>query len=62
MNDPVKRSISILRHDAMARGMDELAIVYGWSEIRISDQILLRKVVENERYRACLGRNRPPTP
>lgn len=50
----VKDSICALREDAIARGMQELAIVYGWSAIRLSEQILQRKMSDVEMYRLAM--------
>ena len=41
-------SIGKLRRDAIKRGMQELAIAYGWSEIRMKEEKLERKMTQIE--------------
>ena len=36
-----ERSIILLREDALARGMQELAIVYGWSLLRLKGEQII---------------------
>lgn len=36
----IAKSIGLLRRDAIERGMQELAITYGWSEIQLKAEIL----------------------
>lgn len=36
----IRRAMILLRQDAIERGMDDLAIVYGWSAIRLGSEIL----------------------
>jgi hypothetical protein len=49
--DEVAKSILVLRKDALARGMDDLAIVYGWSAIRLYDENIGRQITQIELYR-----------
>lgn len=53
----LQRSLKILRNDAIERRLGDLAIVYGWSEIRLGEQILNRQMTDSERYRMCLQAN-----
>jgi len=34
--------ITALRKDAIARGMDELAMAYGWSAIRLGGELIVQ--------------------
>lgn len=36
----VRRTLMLLRYDALERGMADLAIVYGWSAMRIGTEML----------------------
>jgi hypothetical protein len=41
--DELKKSVNVLlflREDALARGMKDLAIVYGWSAIKLKCEVL----------------------
>ena len=40
-----------LRSDALDRGMHELAIAYGWSAIRVGEEILGREMTQLEIYK-----------
>jgi hypothetical protein len=48
----VLKSLKVLRDDALTRRpmMDDLAIVYGWSMIRIGEQILGREMTAIDLY------------
>ena len=40
----VEKSLGVLRNDAIARGMLELAITYGWSMLRLGDERIARQM------------------
>jgi len=46
----VYEAIKALRRDALERGMQELTLAYGWSAIRLGEQVLNRKMTETELY------------
>ena len=48
-------SVGRLRVDALSRGMDELAIAYGWSQIRLNEEKIGRQMTDLERYRMALA-------
>lgn len=41
--DDARKTLISLRHDALQRGMIDLAEVYGWSAIRLGEEALIRK-------------------
>lgn len=53
----IMKSLKILRDDALAHRpkMDELAIVYGWSMIRLGQEILGREMDALDLYRLTKG-------
>jgi hypothetical protein len=46
----VRDSMDMLRRDALARGMLDLAAVYGWSEIRINTEIIDQQMKQRAQY------------
>ena len=52
-SDPLYRALAVLRQDALERGLTELAIVYGWSMMRISNEIIASQIAE---YRGRMPR------
>lgn len=50
MNQEIEE-LKRLRNDAIERGMQELAIVYGWSAIRLGQELLQRQLTQIELYR-----------
>jgi hypothetical protein len=44
MRPPEYATLERLREDALARGMLDLAIVYGWSMLRIMDEVIARQL------------------
>ncbi len=42
-NDPFYRSLMQLRTDAIERGLNDLAIVYGWTLLRYGEEIIQRQ-------------------
>lgn len=44
-----------LRNDALARDMSDLAIAYGWSMIRLGQEILGREMSALDLYRLTRG-------
>jgi len=53
MNTARYKALADLRLDAIERGLNELAIVYGWSLVRLADESLGEKLVQFVRaYRA----------
>lgn len=53
----VLKSLQVLRNDALARRpqLDDLAIAYGWSMIRIGQEILGREMDAMDLYRLTKG-------
>lgn len=53
----ILKSLQILRNDALIRSpqMDDLAIAYGWSMIRIGQEILGREMDAIDLYRLTKG-------
>jgi hypothetical protein len=52
-SDPLYRALAVLRQDALERSLIELAIVYGWSMVRLSNEIIAKQITE---YKAeCPG-------
>lgn len=43
--DAIRKSIQALRDDAIERGLTDLAIVYGWSAIRLGEHVLGAKMI-----------------
>jgi hypothetical protein len=48
--ESTRDAIDLLRRDALDREMLDLAVVYGWSQIRINETIIGRKMTELELY------------
>lgn len=42
--NPIHDSLERLRQDAIARHMGELAIAYGWSLIKIKEEVILGQI------------------
>ena len=40
------RTLAVLWQDALERGLTELAIVYGWSMMRISHEVIASQIAE----------------
>jgi hypothetical protein len=53
----ILKSLQILRNDALARRpqLDDAAIAYGWSMIRIGQEILGREMDAGDLYRLTKG-------
>jgi hypothetical protein len=53
----ILKSLQLLRNDALARRpvMDDLALAYGWSMIRIGQDILGREMNAMDLYRLTKG-------
>jgi len=41
LKDPLYRALTILRIDALERGMRDLAIVYGWALMQRGEEIVM---------------------
>jgi hypothetical protein len=46
MSDPVLKTLTRLRNDAIERGMHDLALAYGWSIMRIIAEVLRKQSEE----------------
>lgn len=44
--DDARKTLISLRHDALQRGMIDLAEVYGWSAIRLGEEALRVKMLQ----------------
>lgn len=44
MDDSFDHAISVLREDANERGMLDLALVYGWSQIKCRNEIIEEQI------------------
>lgn len=49
--EQIAKSIDTLRRDAIEREMSDLAIVYGWSQIRLNEEAIGRQMTRIEKYR-----------
>lgn len=49
--DEAANSIGLLRQDALDRGMPDLAIAYGWSQIRLNEEHIGRQMTKLEIYK-----------
>lgn len=49
--NPMDKSFNILRNDAIERGMLDLAIVYGYSQIKTREEFLNTQMTDKERYK-----------
>lgn len=57
---PDAKRMDMLRRDALARGMLDLAAVYGWAEIRINNETLRKQALQWVAYKAAADRSRDP--
>ena len=53
--DHIERAIGKLRADAIERGLSDLAIAYGWSQIRLREELLGRRLADIDRYKLGTG-------
>lgn len=49
---PIKDALWVLREDAKARGMLDIVLVYGWSIMRINEDLMAANDAELRRLRA----------
>jgi hypothetical protein len=46
-----REAILILRNDAMERGLDGLALLYGWSAVMLGAEVMFEQRIKLEQYR-----------
>jgi len=57
--DDTAKSIGRLRQDALDRGMLDLGVVYGWSQIRLNEEAIGRQMTKLELYKMAAKDARP---